>query len=436
MVLAPTLMAVHGSDEERVRPNVVLIMADDLGYECIGANGGVSYQTPNIDKLADSGMRFDSCHAQPVCTPSRVKIMTGKSNARNYVKFAHLDRSQRTFAHEFQDAGYVTAVVGKWQLGHEDDSPIHFGFDEAMLWQHREGRTLKGQNEDTRFANPWLQQTHRDENGKVVTELKQYTGGQYGPQVLADYACDFIERSKDKPFLLYYPMLLTHCPFGPTPDSADWDPKSNGITEYKGDAKYFPEMMSYTDKIVGQVVAKLEEAGIRDNTLLIFTGDNGTDNPVVSKMHNGTEVVGSKRRTIDWGTNVPFIASMPSKIKSRQANDNLIDFSDIYPTICEMAGVEINADGRLDGVSFYPQLIGEEGNVREWLYCFYAPSGPNGKMKKIWARNHDYKLYDDGSFFNLAEDIKEVYPLELDDMTEVQRDVMEQLGKVIAQFEQ
>jgi arylsulfatase A len=136
------------------RPNIVFIMADDLGYECIGANGGTSYQTPVIDGLARTGMRFEHCYAQPLCTPSRVKLMTGMSNARNYVKFGVLDRAQTTFAHLLKDAGYATCIAGKWQLGSEKDAPQHFGFERSCLWHHtRDGRSMKdGKKYDRRYV--------------------------------------------------------------------------------------------------------------------------------------------------------------------------------------------------------------------------------------------------------------------------------------------
>jgi arylsulfatase A len=118
------------------RPNIILILADDFGYECVGANGGQSYRTPHLDRLAAAGMRFERCHVQPMCTPTRVELLTGLSNVRNYYAFDILLRDQVTVAHRLRDAGYATGVCGKWQLGREPDSPRHFGFDEALLWQH------------------------------------------------------------------------------------------------------------------------------------------------------------------------------------------------------------------------------------------------------------------------------------------------------------
>jgi len=121
---------------EAEKPNIILIMADDMGYECISANGCEDYKTPVIDKLAAEGVRFEQCFANPLCTPSRVKIMTGLYNRRNFTKFAHMDRSQVTFAHQLKKVGYATAVAGKWQLGGQPDSPQNFGFDKSCLWRH------------------------------------------------------------------------------------------------------------------------------------------------------------------------------------------------------------------------------------------------------------------------------------------------------------
>ena len=192
-------------------PNVVLIMADDFGYECVGCNGGTSYKTPNLDRLAADGVRFENCHVQPLCTPTRVQLMTGIYNVRNYVHFGLLDPKQTTFGNLLQGAGYATAVAGKWQLGHSFDLPGHFGFDEHCLWQLT--------RRPPRYANPGL-----EINGKEV----DYKTGQYGPDLVNDYAVDFIVRHKDKPFFLYYPMMLTHSPYQPTPDSPDWDPTAMG----------------------------------------------------------------------------------------------------------------------------------------------------------------------------------------------------------------
>lgn len=388
------------------RPNIVLIMADDMGYECIQANGSLDHKTPNIDALAAAGLRFEHCYAQPICTPSRVKLMTGKSNKRNYVRFGKLDRKQTTFAHLLKDAGYKTCIAGKWQLGKEVDSPQHFGFDEALLWQHtRSGRSKEnGKTFDRRFVNPQLEL-----NG----EEQDYVNGEYGPQVCTEFICDFIDKNSQKPFLVYYPMILTHCPFDPTPDSTDWDPKRLGSTTYKGDRnapqRLFRDMVSYVDKTIGKLNMRLEKAGVRNNTLLIFVGDNGTDTPIVTNTTFG-KVVGAKGQMIDAGNHVPCFVSWPGVIRKGRIVQDIIDFSDILPTICEATGTQVPADLTIDGQSFLPQLKGETGSPRDSIYMWYSRNGAV-KAARAFARNQRYKLYESGKFFDVPNDRNEKKPL-------------------------
>jgi len=407
---------------ETRQPNIVLIMADDLGYECIGANGGTSYGTPVLDGLANGGARFEHCYAQPLCTPSRVQIMTGIYNVRNYVKFGVLARDETTFAHLLKEAGYATCIAGKWQLGRESDSPRHFGFDASCLWQHSRGRADEDKL-DTRYPNPRM-----DVNGEPVS----YGGGEYGPDVATDFICDFIGRNAERPFLVYYPMILTHCPFDPTPDSPDWDPSSKGSRKYKGDPRYFGDMVAYTDKVVGKIVARLEELGLRENTLVLFTGDNGTDKPVVSKM-DGREVAGLKGSTTDAGTRVPLVASWPGTIPAGQVCGDLVDFSDFLPTLCEAADVDVPASLSIDGTSFLPQLRGETGNPREWIYCWYSRSG-NETKAKVFARNQRYKLYATGDFHDVRADVLEQMPLQDGDLSEDARRTRGMLQRVLDRY--
>jgi len=404
------------------RPNIILIMADDLGYECIGANNGTSYKTPALDKLAKTGVTFGHCYSQPLCTPSRVQIMTGIYNVRNYVKFGILDRNQTTFAHLLKNAGYATCVAGKWQLGKEPDSPSHFGFDESCLWQHTR-RSKDQQKHDTRYPNPGL-----EINGKPV----DYTKGEYGPDVTSDYICDFIARHKGKPFFAYYPMILTHCPFVPTPDSPDWDSKSKGSKTYKGNAKYFGDMVSYMDKMVNKITTKLDELGLRENTLVLFVGDNGTDRPIVSIMDD-LKVAGSKGSTSDAGTRVPLIANWPGVIPEGQVCSDLVDFSDFLPTICETTGATVPAALNIDGKSFLPQLKGQKGNPRDWIYCWYSRVG-NDSTAKVFARNQRYKLYRTGNFYDIGNDVLEMTPIQDNSLNDETRQVRAMLQKALDQY--
>lgn len=238
---------------ENFRPNIILIMADDFGYECVTANGGQSYQTPNLDKLAATGVRFENCHVQPLCTPTRVQLMTGRYNVRNYLNFGTLIRTETTFGHLFKTAGYRTGICGKWQLGREVDSPQHFGFDESCLWQHK--------RRPPRYANPGLEY-----NGIE----KDFADGEYGPTLVNDFALDFITRHREQPFFLYYPMILTHSPFQPTPDSADWDPKTRSEKELQ-DVKYFADMTAYSPRQNADMTVR--ECAFNHNFKLYRTGE-------------------------------------------------------------------------------------------------------------------------------------------------------------------
>jgi arylsulfatase A-like enzyme len=384
------------TQEVNKKPNIILIMANDLGYECLGCYGSKSYKTPVLDKLAATGMRFEHCYSQPLCTPSRVKIMTGRYNFRNYVNFGVLDPKQKTFGHLLRDCGYATCVVGKWQLyGSVNQSaevrgtgslPDQAGFDEHCLWQIKD--------RGSRYKDPVMVQ-----NGKSRDDLQ----GKYGPDVSCDYALDFIERHKAGPFLLYFPMALVHSPFVPTPDSEDWKK-----SKHENNMKYFTDMVAYMDKIVGRVVGKLDTLGLRENTLILFVGDNGTDRNIRSKVVDRV-IRGGKGLTNDGGTHVPMIANLPGVIPAGKVCGDLIDFSDFVPTFAEAACAEISGDMPLDGRSFLPQLRSEKGNPREWIFCHYDPRWGNHKMRRF-VRDKRWKLYTNSDLYDVPADTLEQNP--------------------------
>jgi arylsulfatase A len=394
-------------------PNIVLILADDFGYECVTANGGQSYQTPHLDRLAAQGVRFEHCHVQPLCTPTRVQLMTGLYNVRNYLNFGTLPRTETTFAQVLKKAGYATGICGKWQLGREKDSPQHFGFDEACLWQHT--------RRPPRYANPGLEY-----NGVE----KDFSAGEYGPDLINQFALDFITRHKDEPFFLYYPMLLTHGPFQPTPDSANWDPTAMGENVNQS-VRHFADMTAYMDKLIGRLDNHLSELGLRDNTLLIFLGDNGTQSNVTSRFQGG-DYRGGKGATTRRGTHVPLIASWPAVIKQGRVNGDLISSVDLLPTLCEVAGVA--PPKPCDGVSFLPQLRGETGAPREWLYCWYSPRQQLNLVVRECAFDHHYKLYRDGRFFDLKADPFEERPLDANSLSETAAAAAAKLQVALDQF--
>lgn len=226
---AQTMRAV----EDR-RPNVILIMADDIGFECFSSYGSREYSTPRLDKLAADGIRFLNCHSTPLCTPSRVNLMSGKSNVYNYTDFGAYPKGEPTFANHFKKFGY--AIGGKWQLqggrATRGVMPTEAGFDTYCLWN------IPGTTRE-RFWNPSLLQ-----NGKLL-DLPENA---YGPDVMTDFLIDFIKTHKEQPFLTYYPMILVHNPFPPTPDSAGTDHVDNAKRSYEANKRNFIAMVNYMDK--------------------------------------------------------------------------------------------------------------------------------------------------------------------------------------------
>jgi len=390
-----TILAIAVVANGKERPNIVMIMADDFGYECVGANGSEMYETPHLDALAAGGMRFRHAHAQPICTPSRVQLMTGLYNNRNYVKFGLLDPEEVTFGNVLRDDGYQTCIVGKWQLEGGFDAPIHFGFDRYCLWQLT--------RRPSRYPNPGLE---------IDGEEKDFKNGEFGPDLVTDYIADFLEsRDSDQPFLVYYPMILPHWPFVPTPDSEDWDPTlwRDAEGEPRGfmTQKYWADDVAYTDKMLGKVVAALEEQGVREETLVIFTGDNGTATQITSRF-DGRKYRGGKGSTTDNGTHVPFIASWPGTVPAGSVSDELVDLADLFPTFMDLAGIDDATveELALDGVSLAPTLTGRGERDKDHIYCWYHRNGKRDAASEH-VRDRRYKLYADGRFYDVVRDPRE-----------------------------
>jgi arylsulfatase A len=401
LFLFALIISVNTMAQDRP-PNIVLLMADDMGYECLSANGSTSYNTPVLDNLGEKGIRFNYAISQPLCTPSRVKIMTGKSNYKNYKSFGYLDTNEKTFGNLLQDEGYATCIVGKWQLNGMDSKfetskedmlkrPQYFGFEEYCLWNFIGGSR-------NRYADPNLYQ-----NGKQLTGLEDA----YGPDVVSDYAIDFMKRNKEKPFLLYYPMILTHNPFLPTPDSKEWKDKS---LRRKGGQRFFKDMVEYTDKIVLKLVDAIEELGLDENTIFIFTADNGTYGAITTQTINGA-FQGGKGTMPDAGTHVPMVVYNPSKIKKGFDYNELFEFNDFLPTMAEAAGIPIPEYA--DGKSIYPLLSNKKQTTRETVFIHYDPlkRGKDNAWYGRFVRNKTYKLYNDNRFYNVRKDSEEKHPI-------------------------
>lgn len=343
-------------------PNIVLIMADDLGIDALRVYGGQSYATPNIDRLAAEGIRFNNAHANPYCTPSRSELLTGRYPFRTgtprviYDMQRHrefLDPARHpSFARQLKQAGYRTAIAGKWQLSFlaERDTIHDFGFDTYLCWQ-----IVTAENErTTRFYQP-----HYRRDGVIIADQIK---DRYGPEVLCDFLIEFIRDNREGPFLAYYAALLPHFPWVPTPDSQDQTMSAPelGPPGHKGEAKFFPDMLAYLDKNVGRLLATLDELDIAENTIVIFTGDNGTDQSIRSQW-NDQWVQGGKGTLTDRATKVPLLIRWPGRIEPGTTDDGLVEFADFLPTLCDLAGVPTAAEP-IDGVSFASRMLAGEIN--------------------------------------------------------------------------
>tara|TARA_B100000029_G_scaffold461056_1_gene492533 strand:+ start:875 stop:2956 length:2082 start_codon:yes stop_codon:yes gene_type:complete len=381
------------SSSQMRRPNVILIMADDVGYECFGCYGSKQYKTPHIDRLAKQGLRFRHCYSQPLCTPSRVKLMTGLSNVRNYSAFSVLNRDQKTIGQYMQAGGYRTVVAGKWQLlgarhygarfRGKGTWPEKTGFDEMCLWQVDQL--------GSRFWKPLLY---------INGTNRTFGPDDYGPDIVTRSVTDFIEANRDRPFFAYMPLIQVHNPFLPTPASAS--------RQSKNQQRNFQDMVAYMDQQVGRVVGKVHELGLDRQTLVIFTGDNGTNRKIRSRL-NGREIRGGKGQMTDAGTRVPLIVRWPERVAAGQVTDALVDFSDFLPTVLDVARVEV--PGGLDGRSFAGLLAGDKTyRPRDWIHVYYCPR-PERTPPKRFVRNQRFKLYGDGRFFDITADVLEKSPL-------------------------
>lgn len=427
LVLAPSLILsnfgcsnpVKAPESSQKQPNIILIMADDVGFETIGSYGSESYKTPRIDKMAKEGVRFSQCYSQPLCTPSRVKIMTGKSNFRNYERWGYLNENETTFADILKSKGYSTCIAGKWQLRGDEYAPYKAGFDEYLLWQI----TFTSYNE--RYKDPRVL-----ENGKMT----KYKDGEYGPELFTNFIKNFMERKKDGPFLVYYPMVLCHRPFVPSPA----DPKNYNdfVVVKKGepggsksDTSYFKEEIAYMDKNVGEIIDEVHKLGISKNTLILFTGDNGTGTEIISTMKDGEKIQGGKGYTYEYGIHVPLVAYWDGKIKPGQVNDNLVDFSDFLPTICDAAKIKLPDSFITDGFSFLPQMLGEKYTPRKWLFCHYDPKKSKW-AKRVFVHNKEWKLYESGEIYHVSEDPLEKNPIAEKDLNPEQKKLISSFREV------
>lgn len=419
-LLGASAFAAEGDKPKK--PNIVFILADDLGYTDIACYGSKYYETPNIDKMAAEGARFTSGQTcGPNCQPTRAALHTGQYGPRTGIYTVgginRFDWSKRplrpvdnviqlpldkiTIADSLKNAGYATGMFGKWHLGNRDaHHPSHRGFDEAIV---SEGKHFNIQ------TNP-PSDVPKDE---------------YLADYLTDRAVDFIDRHKDEPFFLYLPHYGVHSPY---------QAKEELIAKFRDKPAVgghhdptYAAMIASVDESVGRVLAKLEELGLDDDTLVIFSSDNGGvggyDDVGLSEKMGVTDnapLKGGKGTLYEGGVRVPYVFHWKGAIKPGQTEATPINSVDLYPTLLELAGAEAPADYPLDGVSYAKLLTEGKPLEREALYWhFPGYLGATAKDSSRWRttpggaiRVGDWKLiefFEDGrlELYNLKDDIGE-----------------------------
>ena len=393
------------------QPNILFVLIDNLGKDWLDCYGSVEHQTPNLDELARTGIRFTHCYTTSYCSCTRALLYTGRYGRTTGWHTHHdtaiygggyLDwENEIHFARLLRNKGYATCIAGKWQLNDFYDPeqagfPDRHGFDEYLLWTgaiNGSGSAEK-RHKDSLAAglqthNRIMESRYQDpvvfKNGERIEAV-----GEFGPELYVDYLIDFMKRKHDQPFLAYYASPSVHRPLVPTPLNPDTPPDAP-------DRELWAGMVRYLDHQVGELVAALEKLDLRDKTIIVVTTDNGTWGGLGGNTIHGPVKAGLGR-TSESGLDVPLIVNAPGLIKTPRVCTALVDQSDFLPTFADLAGAPIPADLKLDGKSFAPLIHGtaSDADHRAWIYSQHAD------LRII--RDHRYKLYSTGEFFDLEQD--------------------------------
>ena len=394
------------NNEAARMPNIIYIMADDLGYGDLSLTGQQKFETPNIDRLAQAGMFFSHHYsASTVCSPARSSLMTGMHSGHTFIRGNRevypegqypLESGATTVAELLKKKGYVTGIFGKWGLGYpgSEGDPNNQGFDEFY------GYNCQRLAHNYYPYHLWHNQT------KVIlddNQLKQTNT--YGPEIIHRKALAFIEINKDTSFFMYYPSIIPHAElaapesymqkyraqFAPETPYAGEDEgetyKNGGYASQPEPHAAFAAMVSLLDNQVGEIREKLEELGIADNTLVIFTSDNGPHAEGGADPEffgSNANFRGMKRDLYEGGIRVPLVAWWPGKIEPGTTSGHISAFYDFLPTACEIA--QISPPQNIDGISYLPELLGKEQKAHDFLYWEFHEGG--GKQA---ARVGDWK---------------------------------------------
>lgn len=388
---------------EQRKPNIIYILADDLGYGDLSCYGQDLFSTPNIDKLAASGMLFTQHYSgSTVCAPSRSALMTGMHTGHTFVRGNKeiqpegqypIPDNTYTLAEAMKKAGYATGAFGKWGLGFpgSEGDPVNQGFD-----------TFYGYN-CQRMGHHYY--PHHLWSNKDSINLEKNAGklkGDYAPDLIHEQVLSFIENNREKPFFLYVPSIIPHAEliapdsvmdkyrgkFLPEKNYEGYDEGPNyrrGPYESQEEAHAaFVAMIEILDRQVGEIVQKIEELGLTEETLIMFTSDNGPHEEGGADpeyFDSNGPLRGVKRDLYEGGIRVPFIASWPGKIQAGSTSDHVSAFWDLFPTISQISGIE--QPDQLDGISFLPTLLGQPGQEKhDYLYWEFHEKGGRVAVRK------------------------------------------------------
>ena len=408
-------LAVSSYAQPTDQPNILFILVDDLGKEWISTYGAEGIETPHIDQLARTGLQFTNAYSTPQCTPSRITLFTGQYPYRHgWVNHwdvprwgggAHFDANENpSLGQTMRNAGYRTAAAGKWQVNDfrvQPEAMVQHGFDDYCMWTGYETGVPASAE---RYWDPYI---HTQEGSGTYE-------GKFGEDVFSDFLIQFMQDHRQEPMFLYYAMCLTHTPFTSTPLEPN-------VTD-----KYdcHRAMVRYMDHTVGKLVQALDDLGLRENTIIIFTTDNGTVGSITGNL-NGREVPGGKQQTTENGICAPFVVNCPGQVPTGKKTDALVDFSDMLPTLADLAGASLPSD-TLDGVSLAPVILGETtDSPRDWIFSMgggnYAELSEEGVENQYVFRDRvirgqRYKLFVDTKrqpvkLVDLAADPEETHNL-------------------------
>ena len=354
------------------KPNIIFILADDLGIGNVGCYGAdATVKTPHIDALARGGTRYTNAYTVPLCGPSRAAILSGRyafrTGATNQDATGEMKPSDETFLPKtLKAAGYASSMIGKW--GQLPLGPAEFGFDEHLKFQ---GSGIY-----------WSSQA-KGKNYVVNTQSVPLRDKEYLPDVMHRHVVDFMTRNREKPFYLYYSLSHIHGEILPTPDSA---PDSKDL---------YADNIAYMDKLVGQLVAELDRLKLREKTLIVFFGDNGTGGNYSDRATvNGRRLSGAKGDMLEGGALVPMIVNWPGKTPAGKICTDMVDSTNFFPTFAEFAGAKLPGKTVIDGRSMAAQFRGEKGQPRDWAFVQLA--------RNWYVRSTGWKLNQAGELYDMS----------------------------------